>query len=83
MKSTSGWYENGNGTNSSGFNGLPGGYRTNGGAFDGIGDYGYWWSSTEGNTNFAWGHKLDYGNGNVNSYYYNKALGFYVRCLRD
>jgi uncharacterized protein (TIGR02145 family) len=25
MKSTSGWYNNGNGTNSSGFTGLPGG----------------------------------------------------------
>ena len=37
MKSTSGWVENGNGTNSSGFSGLPGGYRDYNGAFDYIG----------------------------------------------
>ena len=50
MKSTSGWVENGNGTNSSGFSGLPGGYRYYDGTFDDIGDYGYWWSSTEDGT---------------------------------
>ena len=46
MKSTSGWKENGNGTNSSGFSSLPGGWFGNG-TFKEIGYYGYWWSSTE------------------------------------
>ena len=35
MKSTSGWYDNGNGTNSSGFNALPGG------SCDGLGNFYY------------------------------------------
>jgi hypothetical protein len=34
-------------TNSSGFTGLPGGYRDFIGPFYSVGYYGYWWSSTE------------------------------------
>ena len=83
MKSTSGWNENGNGTNSSGFNGLPGGYRNDDGTFPAIGYFGEWWSSTENSTNFAWYHNLDYPNGDVTSDYDDKGDGFYVRCLRD
>lgn len=47
MKSTSGWAENGNGTNESGFSGLPGSVRYPiDGSFLHIGEIGYWWSST-------------------------------------
>ncbi len=44
MKSTYGWGDDGNGTNSSGFTGLPGGYRGN--SFSSAGGWGSWWSST-------------------------------------
>jgi uncharacterized protein (TIGR02145 family) len=44
MKSNSGWL-NSNGTNSSGFSGLPGGCRYYDGYFDNVGMGGYWWSS--------------------------------------
>ena len=54
MKSTSGWFSNGNGTNSSGFTALPGGFRLYLGSFSNIGLYGYWWSATEGNADGAW-----------------------------
>ncbi|MBM3433123.1 MAG: hypothetical protein FJX92_09060 [Bacteroidetes bacterium] len=37
MKSKQGWAEDGNGTNSSGFSGLPGGNRNSNGSFDLIG----------------------------------------------
>ena len=84
MKSTSGWVVNGNGTNSSGFSGLPGGFRRNSlGTFDAIGEDGYWWSSTENGTNAAWDRVLVYNNGNVYRYYSSKVNGFSVRCLRD
>ncbi|MBM3416347.1 MAG: hypothetical protein FJY20_07845 [Bacteroidetes bacterium] len=53
MKSTSGWEENGNGTNSSGFNGLPGGLRGGNGSFSSVGKFGGWWSSTVGSTSLA------------------------------
>ena len=33
MKTDYGWYNGGNGTNSSGFSGLPGGYRANDASF--------------------------------------------------
>ena len=51
MKSTSGWKNNGNGTNSSGFLGLPGGFRYCDGDYyttyyNGVGDKGEWWSSS-------------------------------------
>ena len=83
MKSTSGWNNNGNGTNSSGFSGLPGGYRTNDGTFDDIGDFGLWWSSTESDTYDAWTRYLGYDGGYVYRGYDNKGGGFSVRCLRD
>ena len=68
MKSTSGWENNGNGTNKSGFAGLPGGYRTNVGYFYYIGANGYWWSSSEIDTDYAWCRYLNYSYGDVTSY---------------
>jgi len=83
MKSTSGWEENGNGTNSSGFNALPGGSRSLDGSFANVGYSGIWWSSSEGNAVYAWGRYLNYFNGIVGRLRDNKGLGFSVRCLRD
>ena len=86
MKSSNGWKNNGNGSNSSGFAGLPGGYRYSDGYFDYIGAFGYWWSSSEFSTNNAWYRYLTFNHGNVTRYYgylTNKQSGFSVRCLRD
>jgi len=58
MKSKQGWAKNGNGTNSSGFSGLPGGFRHFDGSFNYIGLYGHWWSSAEGSTGLAWDRDL-------------------------
>ena len=70
-------------TNSSGFAGLPGGFRDYGGSFYYVGNYGYWWSSTEGSTTDAWLRSLRYSNSNVFRFNGSKAIGFSVRCLRD
>jgi uncharacterized protein (TIGR02145 family) len=87
MKSTDFWAdydgESGNGTNESGFQGLPGGYRSSFGSFNAIGKYGVWWSSSENATSNAWSRDLNYYNGNVNRNDDDKAIGFSVRCLRD
>jgi len=87
MKSTDFWadYEgkSGNGTNESGFSGLPGGCRSSNGTFYVIGKFGNWWSSTEYSTDRAWGRLLGYGNGTVGRGNVNKGNGFSVRCLRD
>ncbi len=82
MKSTSGWKGNGNGTNESGFSGLPGGVRYSYG--DGnIGYYGFWWSSSQSNASIAWDRFLSYDSSNVFRYGNSKEGGFSVRCLRD
>jgi len=47
LKAASGWYDNGNGTDSVGFSALPGGYRNVGGSYQHGGDYGAWWTATE------------------------------------
>jgi len=83
MKSKQGWANDGNGTNSSGFSGLPGGIRSLNGAFYDVGEFGYWWSYVVTNTNYAWYCYLNYYNGNVYRYDFNKQRGFSVRCLRD
>ena len=85
MKSTSGWAESGNGTNESGFSGLPGGTSYGDGTFGGIGNEGDWWSSVENSTSNAWFRALSFFNGAV--YRFNDGYfmdgGFSVRCLRD
>ena len=65
------------------FSGLPGGNRNNNGNFNNIGNNGYWWSSTENNTNNAYNRNLNHNNDNLNRNNNNKDLGLSVRCLRD
>jgi len=69
-------------TNSSGFSGLPGGYRYTDGSFDNLGEKRYFWSST-GQYSLAWFLYLDYGSDDANNYTNTKGFGFSVRCLRD
>ena len=82
MKSTWGWHNKGNGTNSSGFSGLPGGYRNTNGPFGDVGKYGYWWSATETDTDYAFYRNLNYNNDDVNRDNGSKEGGLSVRCLR-
>ena len=82
LKSTSGWGNNGNGTNTTGFSALPGGFRYDG-TFNYIDSYGYWWSSSECNATRAWNRRLDRSDGPVSKSSDNKQDGMYVRCLKD
>jgi uncharacterized protein (TIGR02145 family) len=94
LKSTSGWYNDDNGTDIYGFSGLPGGYRDGyTGSFLDQNKQGQWWNSSEGNYNPNLNEKGAY------SYYliYNsvileqggglygnkKTYGFSVRCVKD
>jgi uncharacterized protein (TIGR02145 family) len=84
LKATTNWNSPNTGaTNSSGFTALPGGFRNYNGSYNYIGDNGAWWSSTEVNSNYAWGRILYYGYSNVYRNYYSKRDGFSVRCVRD
>ena len=79
MKASYGWNDGGNGTNSSGFSGLPGGFRDYVGYFFGAGALGYWWSSSS----YGWSRDLDIGVDDVTRSYGNPQSGFSVRCVRD
>jgi uncharacterized protein (TIGR02145 family) len=83
MKAKEGWHEEGNGTNNSGFTGLPGGGRYDDGYFDFVGNTGSWWSSTESLTTHAWFRYLNCSNGLASRGFHFKRNGFSVRCLRD
>ncbi len=83
MKSTSGWANNGNGSNASGFNGLPGGFRDLDGTFYYVGRYGYFWSSSESNSVGAWFRFLSNDLRDLFRSFNHKRNGFSVRCLRD
>ena len=83
LKATSGWNENGNGTNDYGFSALPGGYRCFDGTFYGVGNGGLWWSSTEGSSSGAYYRFLNYHNGSVGLGSNDKTNGFSVRCIKD
>ena len=83
LKSTSGWYDNGNGTDSFGFAVLPAGYRYYSGGFYNEGDYADFWSSTEFNSYYAYGWYFRYSYDDVDYYWDYEDNAFSVRCLRD
>ena len=81
MKSISGWANNGNGDNSSGFSASPAGCRSNNGNFVFIGGDGYWWSGSEYG-NDAFNRHINYGNSDCLPSHNNKGCGFSVRCIK-
>jgi uncharacterized protein (TIGR02145 family) len=87
MKSTGTQYwlsPNTNGTNQSGFSGLPGGYRTNYASFENLGNLGYWWSSTEYQPDsYSLASTLTFDIGGTYLYFHQKSFGFSVRCIKD
>ena len=84
MKSTSGWNEDGNGTNESGFDGRPGGLRKTYGTFAFKGSTGYWWSSTESfDDRSALKRSLFYSKEITRSFGLEKRYGLSVRCIRN
>jgi uncharacterized protein (TIGR02145 family) len=81
---TSNWLSpNTSATNTTGFTGLPGGYRYNFGPFNTIGNFSYWWSSSENSTSNAWSRNLYYDSAIAYTTNGNKVYGFSVRCLKD
>jgi uncharacterized protein (TIGR02145 family) len=82
LKSTNNWTGNNSGSNSSGFNGLPGGY-VNSGSFNRNGEISYYWSSTEFDPNTAIRIYLSYNSPQVNMSNYFKYNGCSIRCVKD
>lgn len=69
-------------TNESGFSGIPAGVNRNN-TYSFKGSCGYWWSSTEYDSTYAWGRYLFNHITKISRNYYDKSYGFSVRCLSD
>jgi uncharacterized protein (TIGR02145 family) len=87
LKTVNGWDEykgqNGNGTNESGFSGLPGGGCNFLSEFFWNQEIGLWWSSSEYNKFEAWCWLLYNESDSFQETYYQKNYGFSVRCIKD
>lgn len=71
-------------TNEYGFTALPGGGRSHtNGAFQNVGGYGHWWSSTKYDVANSYYFALNYMSANAYRSTYYKDQGFSVRCLKD
>ena len=85
LKSTSGWINDGNGTNNYGFNLLPGGLRWHEGYFEYIGDWvGLWTSSVNINLNtMFWCRGADAANDGFLRDDALRDFGYSVRFIKD
>ena len=87
LKSTDGWFKKGNGSDAFGFKVLPAGYRGavyegEGGAYDGIGGYAYFWSATETLDGLAYYLFLDFSSKAANLNAFGKGDFRSVRCIK-
>ncbi len=85
LKSTSGWYGNGNGADDYGFSALPGDGRYSDGGIHmtNIGNNGAWWTATQYDSDFAYRRSIGYDNDYVYEDAISKNDGFSVRCIQD
>ncbi|MBP6978994.1 MAG: FISUMP domain-containing protein [Bacteroidales bacterium] len=70
-------------SNSSGFTGLPGGYRITTGEFGNSGSDGYFLTSSQYDSTRSWSRLLCYYTMQLSRPFYLKKVGFSVRCLKD
>ena len=83
MKDTIGW-ENGNGTNESGFASLPSGYRNPNHQFYLVGQAGGWWSATTSrNDDAAWAVYNSVKSDAANMVAISKSNGAPIRLIKD
>jgi uncharacterized protein (TIGR02145 family) len=82
LKSSTGWNNEGNGSNASGFTALPGGYRNTHGGFLKMGDYGLFWTGTQSDT-ISWYRSLNRADTGVYRLKTLRSHGFSIRCIKD
>ena len=82
LKSIYGWHSGLNGTNTSGFSGLPGGVRNINGYMSSAGIDCIWWSSSLVDSQ-AWYRYLSYAQEDILRTHGDHRLGHSVRCLKD
>lgn len=83
MKSSASDNPSWDGTNSSGFSGLPGGFRLPNGVFIHVGTNCFLWSTTPAGGGAAWGRSLSYLHDDLYQSGNLQTAGFSVRCLQN
>jgi uncharacterized protein (TIGR02145 family) len=80
---TTHWIAPNAGSNITGFTALPAGFRRPNGTCIYIGYDGYWWSSTESDTQYAWDRFIVNDLNLVEIGDEGKSFGFSVRCIKN
>jgi len=83
LKSTSGWNNNGNGTDDFGFSVLPGGHRYDYGHYSTMGSRASFWSSSGYYSSGALSRYLSCNFSEIRLDATQQRLGYSVRCVRD
>ena len=83
LKATSGWNNNGNGTDEFEFSALPGGVGSPDGSFSNVGIIGSWWSTSESGGNDAYYRGMDYDGESAIWDDSSESFLRSVRCLQD
>jgi len=69
--------------NSTGFTALPGGFRDSRAKFSSLGAFGFWWSTTEPQTDSSLIRSMSYMASKVTNYKVLESYGLSVRCVKD
>ena len=83
LKSQSGWYSKGNGTDDVGFSAFPVGYRTLAGDYDFAGYFAHFWCASESDEGNAYDVFMNYYIKDVRYDDDMKFYGFSVRCVKN
>jgi uncharacterized protein (TIGR02145 family) len=86
MEGTEYWNNPNIGANNSiGFSALPGGYRTSDGRFDSKGQFAFFWTSIQPDSNTSWYRVLYYNSSDIRRFSNNnlRGCGYSVRCVKD
>lgn len=83
LKSSTGWNENGNGTDAFGFSAQPGGERYYFGDFSNLGSVSSLWSATEENDTFAYDMYLNYDFNSAVIANLSEYSAQSLRCVKD
>lgn len=70
------------GTDNFGFGALPGGTYTQGNSFTHLGQFAYFWSTTESQEKQAWVRSIKFSNRGMSRGQYLKSIGLSVRCIK-
>jgi uncharacterized protein (TIGR02145 family) len=83
LKSVTGWINNSNGNNSTGFSAKPSGYRDSDGEMGTIGDNCIWWTSSAIDEELSVTRSLNDSDNKIGRFDSENIGGYSIRCIKD